>query len=289
MRFIAILLALAVERYWPGVQNLRDMALFERYARGLRTAVSGLPLLDGKLGVVAVFLPVVIVVVWIDGLLSRGFLSLFGLVFGVLALMASLGPRDLLGLARRYLEAERGGDSLRADAVAAQILDEPMPVDPQIHHGRMVVALLAKANDWFPAVVFWFALLGPVGAVGYRLASVLRDQCRREISGSKFCEAAERLHAILAWAPARLTALAYALMGSFDDTLRAWRQAVAASDGSLRATPALLIATGLAALRLDRDAPMEVEQVRAVAQLLQRMLIAWLALAALLSLFGILK
>jgi len=289
MRFIAILLALAAERYWPGVQNLRDMALFERYARGLRNAVIDLPLLDGKLGVMAVFLPVVIVVLWIDGLLNRGFLNLFGLAFSVLALMASLGPRDLLGLARRYLDAERAGDSLRAEGVAAQILDEPMPVDPQVLHARMVVALLAKANDWFPAVVFWFALLGPLGAVGYRLASVLREQCRREMSGSRFCAAAESLHAILAWAPARLTALAYALMGSFDDTLRAWRHAVSASDGSLRATPALLIATGLAALRLDREAPMEVEHVRAVAQLLQRMLIAWLVLAAMLSLFGILK
>lgn len=289
MRFIAILLALAVERYWPGVQNLRDMALFERYARGLRTAVADLPLLDGKLGVLVVFIPVIVVVLWIDGLFSRGFLSLFGLAFGVLALMASLGPRDLIGQVRRYLDAVQEHDPLRADIVAAQIIDEPIPAERETLHRRMVVALLAKANDWLPAVVFWFALLGPVGAVGYRLASVLREQCRREISGSRFCAAAESLHAILAWAPARLTALAYALMGSFDDTLRAWRKAVAASDGTLRATPSLLIATGLAALQLDRDAPMDEPQVRAAAQLLQRMLITWLVLAAVLSLFGILK
>lgn len=289
MRFIAILLALAVERYWPGVQNLRDMALFERYARGLRTAVADLPLLDGKLGVLVVFIPVIVVVLWIDGLFSRGFLSLFGLAFGVLALMASLGPRDLIGQVRRYLDAVQEHDPLRADIVAAQIIDEPIPAERETLHRRMVVALLAKANDWLPAVVFWFVLLGPVGAVGYRLASVLREQCRREISGSRFCAAAESLHAILAWAPARLTALAYALMGSFDDTLRAWRKAVAASDGTLRATPSLLIATGLAALQLDRDAPMDEPQVRAAAQLLQRMLITWLVLAAVLSLFGILK
>lgn len=289
MRFIAILLALAVERYWPGVQNLRDMALFERYARGLRTAVADLPLLDGKLGVLVVFIPVIVVVLWIDGLFSRGFLSLFGLAFGVLALMASLGPRDLIGQVRRYLDAVQEHDPLRADIVAAQIIDEPIPAERETLHRRMVVALLAKANDWLPAVVFWFALLGPVGAVGYRLASVLREQCRGEISGSRFCAAAESLHAILAWAPARLTALAYALMGSFDDTLRAWRKAVAASDGTLRATPSLLIATGLAALQLDRDAPMDEPQVRAAAQLLQRMLITWLVLAAVLSLFGILK
>lgn len=290
MRFIAILLALAIERYWPGVQNLRDMALFERYARGMRNAVVDLPLLNGKLGVLAVFLPVIIVVMWLDGLFSGGVLSLFGVAFGVLALMASFGPRDLLGQARRYLDAVQERDPVRADIIATQIVDEPVPAGEEMLHRRMVVGLFAKANDWFPAVVFWFALLGPVGAVIYRLASVLREQCRREIDGSRFCAAAESLHAILAWAPARLTALAYALMGSFDDTLRAWRNAVAASGSSLRATPALLVATGLAALRFDQDdAPMGVEQVRAAAQLLQRMLIAWLGLAALLSLFGILK
>lgn len=290
MRFIAILLALAVERYWPGVQNLRDMALFERYARGLRTAVIDLPALNGKLGVLLVFLPVIIVVVWLDALFTRGFLSLFGLAFGVLALMASLGPRDLLGQTRRYLDAVQERDPVRAERIAAQVADGPVPAGQEMLHRHMVVGLLAKANDWVPAVVFWFALLGPVGAVVYRLASVLREQCRRDVGGSPFCAAAESLHAMLAWAPARLTALAYALMGSFEDTRRAWRNAVATSDGTLRATPALLVATGLAALRFDHDdSPMGEEQVRAVAQLLQRMLIAWLVLAALLSLFGILK
>ena len=139
--------------------------------------------------------------------------------------------------------------------------------------------LMLRARTRLFAPVFWFVLLGPLGAVGYRLAVLARafGECQ-DNAGPGYCGGATRLVGWLDWLPDRLMALALALAGHFGAAWRVWTQTIAEP-------PARRLAeTGLAALGLPpAEAPRDLT-AQAVADahaLLRRSLYVWLAVIAL--------
>jgi adenosylcobinamide-phosphate synthase len=112
-----------------------------------------------------------------------------------------------------------------------------------------VEVILKQANSLVVAPVFWFLLLGPAGVALQRMVAVLdRLWGHRTQRYAEFGWAAARLDDVLNWVPARITALSYAIMGSFEDALYCWRrQAGMWSD--INSGPVL--ASGLGALHLD--------------------------------------
>ena len=118
---------------------------------------------------------------------------------------------------------------------------------------------------WF-GVLFWFLLLGPFGALLYRLLvlSVAGDAARalpqRTVGGAR------TLLAVLEWPVAQLMTLALALVGNFDSVLGAWREAGGAS---FRADHRFLLAAGRASVRSEMAADAAEragsEEVRAMA------------------------
>ena len=87
-----------------------------------------------------------------------------------------------------------------------------------------VESVLENGNDAVFGTLFWFALLGGPGALLFRLANTL-DAMWGYKNGRylKFGWAAARLDDLLNWAPARLTALTYALLGSPRRALACWK------------------------------------------------------------------
>jgi AmpE protein len=74
---------------------------------------------------------------------------------------------------------------------------------------------------WF-AVVFWFLLLGPVGALGYRLSYLCG---RNENLSPEDRLLALRFVHYLDWVPVRLLVLSFALTGNFVDGFnRLWQK-----------------------------------------------------------------
>lgn len=71
--------------------------------------------------------------------------------------------------------------------------------------------LLWQAHQGFFAVVFCYALLGPLAALAYRLLALLVEHAGD--AGLRAC--AVRLRHVLDWLPARLLALSLALAGNF--------------------------------------------------------------------------
>ena len=86
-------------------------------------------------------------------------------------------------------------------------------------------ALLASHRHVY-APLFWFAILGPAGALGYRLA---RHVCYawqddvRDVDAGAFGEFARRAFAAIDWLPVRLTAASFAVVGNFEDAVFCWR------------------------------------------------------------------
>lgn len=87
-----------------------------------------------------------------------------------------------------------------------------------------IESLLENGNDALFATLFWYALLGPAGAVLHRLANTLDAMWGyRTPRYEWFGKMAARADDALAWLPARLTALSYCLCGNVIRAIRCWR------------------------------------------------------------------
>lgn len=73
--------------------------------------------------------------------------------------------------------------------------------------------------------LFWFALLGPAGAVLYRLSDLARRAWPviSSKSTAEFGRVSQQIFAWLDWLPARITAGSFAVVGDFEDAAYCWR------------------------------------------------------------------
>ncbi len=86
-------------------------------------------------------------------------------------------------------------------------------------------ALVTSHHNVFGAFL-WFVLpVGPAGAVIYRVAEYLARAWNEEerAEGEIFGRFAKQAFYIVDWVPVRLTAVAFAIVGNFEDAIYAWR------------------------------------------------------------------
>jgi adenosylcobinamide-phosphate synthase len=142
--------------------------------------------------------------------------------------------------ARQLLAQWRGrsGDSLTASEIARLAIEQ---------------ALLASHRHVF-APLLWFAVLGPAGALLYRLAQSF-DELWGQRSGTEFGEFGQFAHqafVLIDWLPLRVTASSFAVVGDFEDAVNCWRtQADRWPDGG----SGILLASGAGALGVRLGMP----------------------------------
>jgi len=86
-------------------------------------------------------------------------------------------------------------------------------------------ALVATHRNVF-GVFFWFAMpFGPAGAILYRVAEYLARAWNEpeHLKNEPFGRFATRAFYWIDWVPARLTAIAFAIVGNFEDAIYSWR------------------------------------------------------------------
>lgn len=293
LTLIATVFALLLGHLAPGlagqVRNHRWFARWLAWLGSLRVVAGGW---RSAWGVLLALLPPLLVVGLLQLLFERAAFGLGGLLFGVAALFHAWGPRDL----DRDVDAVIDGpDPIARRHAAARLSDVGVPPDDS---EALVTGVFRNAmRRWF-GVLLWFLLLGPVGAVGYRLAVLLVAAAAGGRLPAGTARGARRLLRVVEWPVAQLMSLALALVGSFDRVIAAWREA---GGTRLQLQPGFLGAAGRAAVASEMaldgtpppapgDDPYAGEggllRVRKAMTLVWRCLLAWLVVLALFVIAG---
>ncbi len=250
MTLIAILISLLLERLLDHVQDLRRYERYADYVEWMRRRLQG-DSWDGRLGVLVLLAPPVLITAVLQAGLEDALFGLLGLLFAIAVLLFCLGPRDLGHELARYREALSAGDDELATRLARTLLGHEPPPPAGAQARAVIETVLVQANVRVFGVLFWFVILGPVGAVLYRAVTELRRHTLQD--SDEFAWATRQLTEILDWVPARLTAMGYALSGDFEAAVARWRAVSAGTDRWLVPASQVLIAAGCGALDVDED------------------------------------
>ncbi len=295
MNFIALVISLLIERLLGEYEHLRGTRWYDWYAGWMHEALGGKSFWSGPFGVlILVGIPAALAGI-VYSLLGGALLSILALVFSVFVLVMCLGPRELDGEVSEYIGAVEAGDAERATELAGRVVGGEPPEAGLARNRAVTEASMLQFNERAFAVLFWFVVLGPLGAVLYRVTCLARNDA---VAGTRpdagFAAAIQRLQGILDWVPVRLIALGFALAGSFEDALTDWKGYYEhGSDLFWERNSGVLLATGRGALRMgDMDDPDDgaaagLGTVRAVLALLLRTLILWVVLYGLLTIAGL--
>lgn len=222
--------------------------------------------------------------------LSAAVFGLPGFLFAVLVLFYSWGPRDLDRDVEAIVEAPDAESRRRATAALApgRVVSDPP---------SLVEAVFDEAlRRWF-GVLFWFLVLGPVGALAFRLLAEVAAGNPRAFPEGQRNGAAWALR-VMEWPVAQLMTFALALVANFDAVFSAWREWHA---GGARLDTGFLGAAARASVQFEVNGEEDsysveggeavpalsgLPEVRDAMSLAWRMLLLWLAVLALFVLAG---
>ncbi|MDQ7016317.1 MAG: regulatory signaling modulator protein AmpE [Gammaproteobacteria bacterium] len=294
MTMITILLALILDRLMTSHKHWRSLCIFNRYVDGLMPRLKLKPE-QAYLGIFAVLLIPISLLLFGQTLVAGVWLDLFSVALGAVVLLVCLGPLDWDWAVDKYLKARKRGDDEVAHKRAYDVMGEQPPQDKNEQILAVTRTLLIQSGDQLLAVLFWFVIFGPAGAMAYRFsAHLVNDPPHWFAHHPQARQAARYWLGWFGWLPTRMVAVGYALTGSFDDVvqrLKELRPLAHPLDGN----HTLLLETGCAALHkevndlLPHGYPHEVPHlslVRSARALALRTLLVWLSLLSLLTLVG---
>ncbi len=278
MALISIILGLLLDRTFRHLHDLRDMTWFEFYVQAIQRLIG--KRLPPFQFIVILALPVSLLLS-VQILLHDFLFNLPGFIFGIIIFIYCLGPACLSTDIEAYIHARTLGDEDEALHYAGTITDSVASTSPDQQTSDVTRAILHIANERIFATIFWFVVLGPFGAMLYRLISELSKQ----IDFDELADFSEFIHAIMAWVPARMLAAGYALTGNFDGAYHAYKDRAYSSDFS-HSNNEVLVATGLGAMQ-NLEAENELASIYAAQALVMRSVIVWIGILAVMTLGGI--
>lgn len=322
MKFLAVLTTFLINHYWK-----RDRyGLDDRWFFSFRDWLSGqMHRQPGSQRRWWLFLALLLLVPTL--LLALLLLMLDGVALGLpvflihlFVLLTLFGHSNIAEVTARYLQFWRAANYESALQQLQQHWHQVSLDNCDNHeqlHEEFCRFLVADFFQRVFAVVFWYLLLGPAGALFYHLVLQCRDRAWSN-AGTEETELIARLAYLLEWVPARLLAVTFALTGDFVAAFERLRATIFDRD---RSAVSLVHSCVLAAINADRavlvqesqipDASAADEAVTAVVLevnegigegafrlrsarqvseilgLMQRSQVVWVALLALMTLYGI--
>ena len=287
MNLIMVLIALGVEARLGNFERFRNLSWFVHYCDWLEARLAHVGFWNGPGGLLlTLFIPLALlgVVVHVAGVIN----ILLGFLLSFLALVYSFGP-PLGSLVDHYVDALGSGD----DAACREFLEKILygaPEEGAPDRDRVVGSIMLRSHEYLFAVIFWFLLLGAVGAVMYCLVVNLAQRYEKADGG--YAGAVRDLHNILMWPSSRMLALGFALGGSLVSALESWRSV---SGHTLDVSREVVTVSGFGALHYtpadgektdQQDNEDFVNRLRETTALINRTLIVWLIVLGLMTIAG---
>lgn len=282
MSLFIVVLAIAFLQVWAGDNPLhRDLWYFQWIER-IRQRFSqwSLPWL---IPVVSILIPLLGCVLVLA--LLRDISGWLILPFGVIILLYSFGRGEFGEIISEYTRACYEQDWISGLERAARlgVHVEGLEVDDWTSlHQQVLDEAAYRGFERMFAVLFWFFVLGPVGALGYRLLFLYNQNAREE--GMPDLSAARALW-LVEWPAVRLLGLSFSFTGNFVGCYNRWAESVFC----LKSTSSHVLGQAvLGALSVDDELTQTCEVTRKELSLLNKLftrtLWFWLAVAALLTL-----
>ncbi len=251
MSVVAIIIALLLEQWRPLVERKTYHALLARYANWLENTFNAGESRHGRIAWLVAAAPLVLgslalyyVLLWLH--------PLFALALNIAALYVTLGFRQFSHyFTAIQLELKAGNLERARELIGTWRGESAMHRSKEEIVRLSIEEALAASHQHVFAVLFWFMLLpGPGGAILYRLAGFL---ARRWSAQGNFGTFARRVHVAMEWPAVRLSAIAFAVVGDFEDAIYCWRtQAAGWADPKL----GIVLAAGAGALGVRLGMPL---------------------------------
>jgi adenosylcobinamide-phosphate synthase len=226
MTFLSILVALLIEQLLPLRGDNLIYAAIQALAMRIETWFNAGHVNHGR---AAWFLTVLVLMVPTAAIywLLKNLSPFAAFAWNVLIIYLTLGFRRYSHYFNAIQVSLSGGD----DAEARRLLADWQKIDTvgmevsEISRLAIERSLIVTHRHVF-GVFFWFMMpLGPACAVMYRVAEHLTHAWNEpeHMKNEAFGEFANRAFYWIDWIPVRLTAVAFAVVGNFEDSIYAWR------------------------------------------------------------------
>lgn len=282
MKLVVILACLIIERLVnPGLLILR-FSWLSSYIAYLQRYVNSAALWRGMAGVIVITGPLLAITTIIYCSAGELFYGMLRPLLAIIVLIYCIGPGDFRRQLEGFITAKQENDIERSNDYAKAILKEELPVAESERYRALTEKTLWCYNEQIFAVLFWFVVLGPIGALLYRLIERVVELA--ELPNSRISEVfamAIMLKDFLDWLPIRILGFSFALVGHFKDTFAYTRRHFFTSQNRQ-----FLIAAGLLAVNANQSEPVSVtiDEHKELLGLFDRALIIWLVLMALITL-----
>jgi adenosylcobinamide-phosphate synthase len=225
MTFFSILCALLIEQLKPLRADNPVYALIKQLAARLEASFNAGQESHGRMAWFAMMLILMVPTALIYWLCLK--VPFAALAWNILIVYLTLGFRHYSHYFTSIQIALNSGDETTARALLAEWTKQDTTGMNVSEISRVAVekALISSHRNVF-GVFFWFLMpVGPACAIMYRAAEYLArawnepEHLRNEVFG----QFAAKAFYWIDWIPARLTAIAFAVVGNFEDAIYAWR------------------------------------------------------------------
>lgn len=273
MTFITILIALLIERFFDW-SHLRK---WNWYLSCQDLVLQKLPTQSPYVILAVTIVPMLLVVGLVELMLNGTLYGFTTLIFKVFVLLYCLGPQNLW--ADTYAGINATGEGSQAQilerfksGLGSKFSDET----------SFLSHIMLAVNQRIFAVVFWFMLAGPIGALLYRLLCLSAYHTNFAQQGaSQVTEKARLIVALFDWLPIRILTFVFALAGHFVNAFTCWRKKVLLG---VHFNEAILTECGGAALGFSTNGDAQGTLEKSAVNLIDRGLVIWVVCIAILQL-----
>lgn len=225
MKIVIVLISLALARFANTENAIRNWHWFDKYLQLLSMPISKANEKMPWLGLAIVILPVLIVLFLVIKIFGGGLHHVIHFLISIAVLWYCLSVISVRQDFEAYQSALMQEDKENLDSAAAPLIGADISGNQTVTARAVTEAIFWQPLHRIFGVLFWFVILGPVGALLYHLIIVLRETAATgNLEALSVSHEATIAQAVLDWLPARVVGLGYALAGHFAPTFSYWRK-----------------------------------------------------------------